>query len=159
VAGGASVGFLWPLSLDRARAFWELVAGDVARRARRALVARDSTGRIAGTVQLVLEHPENQPHRADVAKLLVHPRVRKHGVGEALMKAAEDAARDAGKMLLVLDTATPEADRLYRRMGWQLCGRIPDYALLPDGLPCATTIFYKVMAAELGASADRPSRA
>lgn len=146
VNGGASVGFLAPLAPASARAFWQRVTDGVARGARRLLVARDGDGRIAGSVQLVLDLPENQPHRADLAKLLVHRRMRRQGVGEALMRAAEAAARDAGRTLLVLDTATPEAERLYQRTGWQLCGRIPNYALYPDGTLCATTVFYKALA-------------
>jgi GNAT superfamily N-acetyltransferase len=147
VNGGASVGFLAPLSPATAHAFWRRVADWVAQGARRLLVARDAAGRIAGSVQLVLDLPENQPHRADLAKLLVHQRMRRQGVGEALMIAAETVARDAGRTLLVLDTATPEAARLYQRTGWQLCGRIPNYALYPDGTLCATTVFYKALAA------------
>ena len=143
VVGGASVSFMAPLSPARANAFWERVALGVARGERLLLVARNAEGRIDGTVQLLLDLPENQPHRADVAKLLVHRRARNQGVGEALMVAAEAAARDAKRTLLVLDTASDSAERLYHRLGWKLCGRIPDYALLPGGAPCATTIFYK----------------
>jgi GNAT superfamily N-acetyltransferase len=91
----------------------------------------------------VFAQPENQPHRADVAKMLVHRRARRLGVGAALLVAAERHALDSGRTLLVLDTASPDAERLYTRQGWQLCGRIPDYALMPDGALCATTVFYK----------------
>jgi GNAT superfamily N-acetyltransferase len=92
----------------------------------------------------VLAMPDNQPHRADVAKMLVHRRARRRGLGAALMQAAEAAARDAGKTLLVLDTVTGgDAARLYARLGWQRCGEIPGYALWPRGGLCSTTYFYK----------------
>jgi GNAT superfamily N-acetyltransferase len=140
VEGGASVSFMHPLSLAAACAFWQAVADDVARAERALLVAEDDAG-IAGTVQLVLAQPENQPHRADLAKMLVHRRARCQGVGAALLAAAEKAALDAGKTLLVLDTASTEADRLYQRAGWQRCGTVPGYALLPRGGLCATTFY------------------
>ena len=142
VAGGASVSFMHPLSREKAAAFWSLVAADVAAGGRALFVAEDEQG-IVGTVQLVLDLPENQPHRADVSKMLVHRRARKRGLGAALMVAAEAFARDAGRSLLVLDTANPEAERLYARLGWQLCGVIPRYALMPTGEPCATSYFYR----------------
>ncbi len=142
VDGGASVGFMHPLPVDPARAFWRRVADDVAAGSRALLVAEDSQG-IVGTVQLVLAQPDNQPHRADLCKMLVHRRARRHGVGAALMRAAEDLARDCGKSLLVLDTASDTAARLYARQGWQRCGEIPGYALLPHGGLCATTFFYR----------------
>ena len=94
-------------------------------------------------MQVILAQPENQPHRGDVAKMLVHRRARRQGLGEALMRAAEQQARQAGKTLLVLDTASDTAERLYKRTGWIECGRIPGYALLPTGEPCATAYFYK----------------
>lgn len=143
VAGGASVGFVQPMSLAKAQRFWEGVAASVGRGETVLLVARDGDGRIAGTVQLVLATKENQPHRADVSKLLVHRRARRLGVGALLMREAETVARRIGRTVLVLDTATPEAERLYRREGWSLCGTIPDYALMPDGSRCGTTIFFK----------------
>ena len=142
VAGGASVSFMHPLSSEKAAAFWTRVAEDVAAGGRALFVAEDEQG-IVGTVQLVLDLPENQPHRADLSKMLVHRRARKRGLGAALMGAAEAFARDAGRSLLVLDTASPEAERLYARLGWQLCGVIPRYALLPTGEPCATKYFYR----------------
>jgi GNAT superfamily N-acetyltransferase len=108
------------------------------------LVAEDEAEAIVGTVQVILNLPENQPHRGDVAKMLVHRRVRRRGVGAALLAAAERGALDAGRTLLVLDTVTGSAgERLYARQGWQRGGEIPDYALWPDGRPCATTIFFK----------------
>jgi GNAT superfamily N-acetyltransferase len=142
VEGGASVSFMHPLTLPRARAFWQQVADDVARGERALLVAEDAAG-IAGTVQLVLAQPENQPHRADLAKMLVHRRARQQGAGAALLAAAEQLARDCGKTLLVLDTASAEAERLYGRAGWQRCGTVPGYALLPHGGLCATIFFYR----------------
>jgi GNAT superfamily N-acetyltransferase len=145
VEGGASVSFMAPLSQQRAQAFWRRVAEGVARGARVLLVAEDrATDAILGTVQLVLEQPENQPHRADLAKMLVHRRARRQGIGARLMQAAEHAARDSGKTLLVLDTVSgSDAERLYQRMGWIRVGEIPNYALWPDGRPCPTTYFYR----------------
>jgi GNAT superfamily N-acetyltransferase len=143
VEGGASVSFMAPLSRDKADAFWRGVLDAMARGERIVLVARDTAGTISGTVQAILAQPENQPHRGDVAKMLVHRRARRQGLGEALMRAAEQQALQAGKTLLVLDTASDSAERLYRRTGWIECGRIPGYALLPSGEPCATTYFYK----------------
>jgi GNAT superfamily N-acetyltransferase len=142
VAGGASVGFMHALTRDRALAFWRDVARGVAAAERIVFVAEDADG-VCGTVQLVLAQMENQPHRADLSKLLVHRRARRHGVGAALMEAAEDAARACGRTLLVLDTASEDAERLYRRRGWQRVGVIPGYALWPDGGRCATTIYYR----------------
>jgi GNAT superfamily N-acetyltransferase len=148
VDGGASVSFMHPLTRDRALAFWQRVADGVAAGERVLLVAEDASGVIVGTVQLVLDLPENQPHRADLAKMLVHRRARRQGVAERLMRAAEDAARDAGRTLLVLDTVTGgDAERLYARLGWERVGSIPDYALFPQGGHCATTVFYRRVAA------------
>lgn len=143
VEGGASVNFMAGFSMARAWAFWQQVAQQVQRGERALLVAQDGAGRIVGTVQLALSQPDNQPHRADVNKLLVHRRARQCGVGEALMRAAEGLARAQGKTLLVLDTASDAAERLYLRTGWSLCGRIPGYALMPDGSPTGTTILFK----------------
>jgi GNAT superfamily N-acetyltransferase len=144
VDGGASVSFMHPLSRPRALAFWRRVADETARNERALLVAEDAAG-IVGTVQLVLDQPENQPHRADLSKMLVHRRGRRQGVGASLMLAAEQLARECGKSLLVLDTASGDAARLYARMGWQRCGVIPGYALLPHGGLCDTTYFYRVL--------------
>ncbi|MDC8757093.1 GNAT family N-acetyltransferase [Janthinobacterium fluminis] len=144
VANGASVSFMHPLAPAVALAFWRHVAEGVALGRRALLVAEDAAG-IVGTVQLVLDQPENQPHRADLSKMLVLSRARRCGLGAALMAAAEQAARDCGKTLLVLDTASAEAARLYARLGWQQSGVIPGYALLPDGEPCDTTYFYRVL--------------
>ena len=144
VDGGASVSFMQPFSAQRAEAFWRDVAAGVARRERALLVAEDAGGQIVGTVQLVLAQPENQPHRADVAKMLVHRRARRQGLAAALMRAVEREAALEAKSLLVLDTVTGgDAERLYERLGWQRCGVIPDYALWPNGGLCATTVFFK----------------
>jgi GNAT superfamily N-acetyltransferase len=142
VDGGASVSFMNPLPEPKALDFWRRVADAVAQGERALLVAQDATG-IVGTVQLILNLPENQPHRADLSKMLVHRRARRRGLGAALLKAAENLARECGRSLLVLDTANGDAERLYTAMGWQRCGVIPDYALLPDGGFCDTTFFYR----------------
>jgi GNAT superfamily N-acetyltransferase len=107
--------------------------------------AEDAAGTIVGTVQVILDQPENQPHRGDLAKMLVLRRVRRRGFGAALLAAAERSALGAGKTLLVLDTASGDAERLYARQGWQRCGQIPNYALWPDGTLCAATIFFKLL--------------
>ncbi len=145
VAGGASVSFMHPLPRERALAFWRDVAEQAATGQRTLLVAEDEAG-ICGTVQLVLAQPENQPHRADLAKMLVHRRARRRGVGAALLAAAESAARTSGKTLLVLDTASADAERLYERMGWEAVGAVPDYALLPHGGYCATRFYFRRIA-------------
>lgn len=143
VAGGASVGFMHPLAQDRAEAFWRNVASGVEAGRRLLLVAEDASG-ICGTVQLNLDLPDNQPHRADLMKMLVHRRVRKQGVGAQLLAAAESAARDAGRWLLVLDAVTGgDASRLYERAGWVRVGDVPDFALYPDGRMCSTTYYSK----------------
>src|SRR6266850_8509684 len=142
VEGGASVSFMHPLTRERATVFWRRVAQGVAAGERALLVAEDARG-VCGTVQLVLDQPENQPHRADLSKMLVHRRARRQGLGAALMRAAEVTARECGKTLLVLDTASADAERLYERMGWERVGVIPGYALLPRGGFCDTTVYYR----------------
>jgi GNAT superfamily N-acetyltransferase len=145
VEGGASVSFMHPLSRDRAVAFWRRVAQGVAAGDRALLVAEDALG-LCGTVQLVLDQPENQPHRADLSKMLVHRRARSQGLGAALMRAAEASARECGKTLLVLDAVTGgDAERLYQRLGWERVGVIPGYALMPRGGLCSTTVFYRYL--------------
>jgi GNAT superfamily N-acetyltransferase len=145
VEGGASVSFMLPIARATAVDFWRSVAAGVARGERILVIAEDPDGRIVGTVQVILAQAENQPHRADVAKMLVHRRARRHGVGAALLAAAQNAALEAGKTLLVLDTASGDAERLYARLGWQRCGVIPNYALLPGGGFCDTTFFYRAL--------------
>jgi ribosomal protein S18 acetylase RimI-like enzyme len=142
VEGGASVSFMQPMTREKAARFWSGVSQSAARGERVLLVAQEE-GRVLGTVQVILDQPENQPHRADVAKMLVLRAARKRGLGEALMRAAEAAARESGKTLLVLDTASDDAKRLYERCGWQRVGTIPDYALLPQGGYCDTVYYYK----------------
>ena len=143
VEQGASIGFMHPLDPDDARAFWRRIADGVAAGERAFLLAEDDEG-IVGTVHLVLAQPPNQPHRADVTKLLVHPRARRRGIAAALMGTLEELARDCGRNVLVLDTVTASpADRLYTQLGWQRVGEIPDFALLAHGGLAPTTVFYK----------------
>lgn len=147
VEAGASVGFMLPLEVERAECYWTETIDSSMRGERILLVAEDeSTGEIVGTVQVIISAPENQPHRGEIAKMLVHRRARRRGVGEALMRAADAAALDAGKTLLVLDTASADAERLYGRIGWQRVGVIPGYALWPTGGLVDTTVFYKLLA-------------
>lgn len=142
VEGGASVSFMQPLSREAAAAFWSQVAAGVAKGERALLVAEDAQG-VCATVQLVLAQPENQPHRADLAKMLVHRRARNRGIAALLLERAEAVARECGKTLLTLDTASDVAERLYQRMGWQRVGAIPDYALLPDGGFCDAVFYFR----------------
>jgi GNAT superfamily N-acetyltransferase len=144
VEGGASVSFMLPMPRPKAEAYWRGIAESAARGERKVLVAEDADGVMLGTVQVVLDQPENQPHRGDVSKMLVHRRARRQGVGAALLAAAERAALELGKTLLVLDTVTgSDGYRLYDRGGWQRVGEIPNYALWPGGGLCPTTVFYK----------------
>lgn len=146
VEGGASVSFMGGLDRQKAYRFWMSV-GDQAEADGRAVFAaiRDSEHKVVGTVQMIPAGFENQPHRADIAKMLVMRAHRRTGLGAALMRAAEAAALLAGKTLLTLDTASDDAERLYAALGWTRAGRIPNYALMPDGSPCATTIFFKAL--------------
>ncbi|AHG90622.1 GCN5-related N-acetyltransferase [Gemmatirosa kalamazoonensis] len=157
VEGGAGVSFMAPLDRHRAERFWRAVADGVAADDRALIVAEDRvTGELLGTVQVVYAWPENQPHRADIAKMLVRRSARRRGLGALLMHAAEAVALDAGRTLLVLDTVTGgDAERLYARFGWTRVGVVPNYALMPDGTPCATTIFYK----DLSGSGEHAERA
>ena len=149
VEAGASVSFMHPLSHDRAVAFWREVAHGVAAGERAVVIAEDASG-VCGTVQLAFAPFENQPHRADLLKMLVHRRARRQGVGAALLQAAEAIARDCGKTLLVLDTASGDAERLYQREGWIRVGVIPKFALLPQGGFCDTTFYYRDLTAAPG---------
>ncbi len=144
VEGGASVSFMLPLSRERAMSFWRTVADAVARNERVLLIAEEPEGRIVGTVQMITSLPDNQPHRADVAKMLVHRSARRRGIAQELMNKVDAVAREEGKTVLVLDAVTGgDAERLYERAGWQRVGVIPKYALMPNGEFCATTFFYK----------------
>jgi ribosomal protein S18 acetylase RimI-like enzyme len=143
VDAGASVSFLPPLPLHVARALWRDTAAEVASGAR-LLLGAWSEGELVGTVTLDLATPPNQPHRAEVQKLLVHPQARRRGIARALMLQAEEAALSARRTLLTLDTrAGDAAERLYRQLGWTEAGRIPGYALNADGTPCDTILFWK----------------
>ncbi|HTB29867.1 MAG TPA: GNAT family N-acetyltransferase [Steroidobacteraceae bacterium] len=144
VHGGASVSFMRPLPLDKAAAFWRGIGAQLADGRRALLIAEDARG-VIGTVQLIFDLPENQPHRADLSKMLVHRRARRHGVGQALLRAAESLAREHGKRLLVLDTASGDAERLYARAGWIRVGVVPGFALWPEGGLCDTTFFYRML--------------
>ena len=143
VEGGASVSFMASLSKADAESFFEKVVDGV-QRGDRILLAAFIDSTLVGTVQILTAMPPNQPHRADVAKLLVVRSARGQGVGARLMEHAEEAGRGAGKTLLVLDTASGgSAERLYQRMGWTRAGVIPKYAMYPDGTWCDTVIFWK----------------
>jgi GNAT superfamily N-acetyltransferase len=143
VAGGASVSYLTPFSHEDARSAFEAFAAEVDQ-GRRLLLAAFANGDLVGTVQVILALPPNQPHRAEVAKLLVHRSARRRGIAQLLMERAEAEARAEGKTLLVLDTVTGDAgERLYSRLGWTRVGVVPGYALYPDRRPCDTTIFWK----------------
>jgi GNAT superfamily N-acetyltransferase len=145
VAGGASVSYMAPFSAQDAR---DAFAGMVAEveRGHRILLAAFESGELVGTVQVLLATPPNQPHRGDIAKLLVRRTARRRGIAQQLMERAETEARASGKTLLVLDTVTgADGERLYARLGWTRVGVIPGYALFPDGRPCDTTVFWKAL--------------
>jgi GNAT superfamily N-acetyltransferase len=144
VEGGGGVSFLHPLAPEKSDQFWRgevipaVAAGNTA-----LLVAR-ADGEIVGTVQVILGMRENQPHRGEIAKLLVAPTARRKGVARALMEAAQHLAAASGKILLLLDTETgSNADQLYRSMGWQEVGIVPNFALTNHGVLCTVTYFYK----------------
>ena len=146
VNGGASVSFMLPFSLDKARTFWRGIAESVARGERLVLACVDAQDGVIGTVQLIADQPENQPHRADVAKLLVHEKARRKGAAMALMEVLEAVAREKALTVLVLDTSTGSgAETFYQRAGWQKAGEIPRYALMPNGDMTATSVFYKFL--------------
>jgi GNAT superfamily N-acetyltransferase len=145
VDGGASVSFIAPFSAADASAYFATIEPEVDS-GRRVLLAAFLNGELVGTVQIAAAWPPNQPHRADIAKLLVRRSARNRGVGRLLMARAEEEALARGWTLLVLDTATGDpAERLYERMGWTRVGLIPNYALYPDGRPCDTTVFWKAL--------------
>lgn len=146
VEGGASVSYMAPLPYETARAAFETIETEI-ESGRRVLLAAFAEDALVGTVQIAAAAPPNQPHRADIAKLLVCRSARERGIGRMLMERAELEARAAGKTLLVLDTVTGDAaERLYERLGWVKVGVIPNYALYPDGRLCNTTIFWKAIA-------------
>lgn len=145
VEGGASVSYMAPFSLDDARRVFEGFVAE-AEQGRRAILAAFADDVLVGTVQVIIALPPNQPHRGEIAKLLVHRSARRRGIAEQLMERAEEEARAEGKTLLVLDAvSTDAAARLYSRMGWTTVGVIPGYALYPDGRPCDTTVFWKAL--------------
>jgi GNAT superfamily N-acetyltransferase len=143
VAGGASVSFMLPFSPADGAAFFEKLLPEI-EHGDRILLAAFFDSKLVGTVQVIIATPPNQPHRADVAKLLVHRSARGQGIAVLLMENAEAAARSAGRNLLVLDTCSGgAAERLYLRQGWQPAGVIPKYAFYPDGTWCDTAILWK----------------
>jgi GNAT superfamily N-acetyltransferase len=143
VEGGASVGYMAPFSHDEARRVYEAYAEEV-EDGRRVLLAAFAEGHVVGTVQVVFAPHPNQPHRADIARMLVRRSARRRGIARRLMEHAEREAQAEGKTLLVLDTVTgDDAERLYERLGWTRVGVIPGYALYPNGRPCDTTVFWK----------------
>jgi GNAT superfamily N-acetyltransferase len=143
VNGGASLGFLRPLQQSRAQSYWHAVSNSVASGEKALLVAEDE-GVVLGTVQVVLSQPENQPHRAEISKMIVHTLARQQGLGMRLLSTAEQVAQQADKSLLVLDTQTGSAaERLYTKAGFTPLPPLPDYALTPDGVLAPTTIFWK----------------
>ena len=142
VDGGASVGYMAPFTLDEARTAMTAFSADE----RRVLLAAFDDGELVGTAQLIPSPMPNQPHRADVAKVLVKRSARGRGIASRLMEELEAEARRRGLTVLVLDTVTgSDAYRLYTRLGWERVGPIPNYALMPDGAPCETTVFYKAL--------------
>ena len=142
VESGAAVSFLQPLTVEHAEDWWRKTLSEARPRAI-FLVARDGDG-IVGTVQLQPAWASNQPHRAEVAKLLVHRGSRRTGLGTQLMQTMEDEARRAGISLLTLDAKRgAAAERLYLQLGWTLAGMIPRFALDPDGTPHDAVIYYK----------------
>jgi GNAT superfamily N-acetyltransferase len=143
VDGGASVGYMAPFSHADARSVYEEYVRD-AEHGRRIILGAFVDGNLVGTAQLVVSVPPNQPHRADVARVLVHRSARRRGIAQRLMEQVEHEAREEGKTLLVLDAVTGgDAARLYERIGWTTVGVIPGYALYPDGRLCDTTVFWK----------------
>jgi ribosomal protein S18 acetylase RimI-like enzyme len=152
VENGAGVGFLAPLAMRDADAYWLRIQQAVADGRCVLLVGALDGNNVVGTVQLDVDTMPNQLHRATVSKLLVHSEARRRGLGEALMAGLERVALDQGRWLLTLDTATDAAVRLYERMGWSKAGVIPQYALNPDGTLTGTAFYWK----ELATAPDRP---
>ncbi len=147
VSDGAAISFMAPLTKHEAERFW---VGDVKPSVacgERHLFGAFVEDELVGTVQLILAMPPNQPHRAEVSKMVVHPDARRLGLGKALMKAAIDVARQAGKTLITLDTRTGDvSENLYRGVGFEQAGVIPDFAFDPDGVARhATTYMYRYL--------------
>jgi GNAT superfamily N-acetyltransferase len=143
VNDGASVGFMLPFTPHDGEGFWQNVAANIESGDSIHVVA-EVDGHVVGTVQIGLASKPNQPHRGDLMKLLIHRSQRGKGLSRLLMDTVEAEAAKRGRTLLVLDTATgSDAEAIYPRFGWQRVGVVPDYALLPDGSYCSTTIFYK----------------
>ncbi|VVT28968.1 GNAT family N-acetyltransferase [Hoeflea sp. EC-HK425] len=147
VNDGAAIGYMQPFSTTDGRAFFTTQVFPEVRTGKRKLLAAELDGEIAGSVQLILALPPNQPHRCEVAKMMVHPVARRKGVGRALMAALETEARAAGKTLITLDTKTGDkAEPLYKAAGFRTAGIIPGFALDPDGAAMhATTYMYKAL--------------
>jgi len=145
VEGGASVNFIWPMTQEKAARWWQGALASHANGERLIFIAETAEGRIDGTVQLIPAGKENQPHRADLAKMLVHRRARRLGLGAALMRAAEDEARRRGYTLLILDTeSNSPGEHLYASQGWMKFGEVPGYALSADGSSAEpASFFYK----------------
>lgn len=144
VDGGAGVNFMAGVTVDDAAAWWQDRIDQVTDGTITVLVAHDPMGAIVGSTILIRSRNPNSPHRAEIGKVLVHRRVRRQGLGRALMDAVEAVARDEGRWLLILDTVTGSpAEELYRAMGWQELGVMPDHSYLPDGELSATTYFWK----------------
>lgn len=158
VTKGAAVGFIPPLDLDAAAAFWRAQASCVAAGEKLILLAvMRGDGRTVGTVTLALAPQVNGTHRAEIAKMLVHPDARRQGIAATLLRRAEEVAHTAGRRLLVLDTRRgDDAERLYARLGWQSCGIIPDYALNGDGTSHATHVMYRQLAGPVPDGAQVP---
>lgn len=144
VEGGASVNFVWPMSVAKAQSWWDGALASHARGERVIFVA-EQAGRLDGTVQLILAPQENQSYRADIGKMLVHRRAREQGIGAALLRAAEAEALRQGRDLLTLDTETGSAgERLYAREGWTKFGEVPGFAFQADGRQrVGASFFYK----------------
>ncbi|MEE1753895.1 GNAT family N-acetyltransferase [Streptomyces sp. SP18CS02] len=157
VDGGASVGFLAPLEAAEAAAWWRAVADESERGDREVWACAGHDGRLSGVITLVRPSLPNQRHRAEISKLLVHRDARGRGLGRRLLAAAERAAADEGRTLLVLDTETGSAaEGLYRRAGWTRGGTIPGYALDPAGVPRPTTYYYKPLDPGAAGAGARP---
>jgi len=143
VAAGGSVGFMHPLSTEAAADFWQASLAAAGRDERIVLGAYDGDD-LVGTVTVLLHHPPNQPHRAEIAKMMTRPSHRHRGIATALLRAAEEIAMARGRTLLVLDTAADGgASRLYESLGFTLAGIIPDYALKPHGGLTGTMVYWK----------------